>query len=100
MDYCNGTLNKLVYGNLDRNLYNTLLEHDCMKYHKEKFQFKRLDMMYHFNMCDRTKGFQSRYHMSENAYTSLVDILRHDIAPNEIKSQNSTGNNEPITKKW
>ena len=99
MEYCNGILNRIIYGNLYRKNYNALLEHDCMKIHQEKFKFKRLDMDYHFTMCERTKGFQSRYHMTESAYTSLVDILHHDITLNETKSRNSTGNNEPIIAK-
>ena len=48
-------------------------------------------------MCRATEGFQTRYHMSENAYHQLVDILHDDIAPNEEKSRNSTGGNSPIS---
>ena len=48
-------------------------------------------------MCRATEGFQTRYHMSENAYHQLVDILHDDIAPNEGKSRNSTGGNIPIS---
>ena len=100
MSFNDGALNKLIYGDWDdKSFYYTLIQHDYAKTRQEKFMFKRLDLDYHFRMCEHTKGFQSRYHMSENAFNSLVDILRQDIAPNVIKSRNSTSNNEPITKK-
>ena len=81
-----GILNNIIYGNA--------------RLHQEKFLFKRLDMDYHFTMCKHTrKGFQSRYHMSVNAYSNLVNILHNDIAPNEIKLRNPTSNNDPVTAK-
>ena len=96
----NEILNNIIYGNLDESCLNTLIQHDFARLHQEKFLFKRLDMNYHFTMCEHTiKGFQSRYHMSVNAYCDLVNLLHDDIAPNEMKSRNSTRNNEPLTAK-
>ena len=65
----NGILNNIIYGNLDESYLNTLIQHDFTRLHQEKILFKCLDMDYHFTMCEHTvKGFQSRYHMSVNAY--------------------------------
>ena len=84
----NEILNNIIYGNLDESCLNNLIQHDFARLHQEKFLFKRLDMNYHFTMCENTiKGFQSRYHMSVNAYCDLVNLLHDDIAPNEMKSR-------------
>ena len=96
----NGILDDIIYGNLpDKSCFWTLLQHDYMNARKEKFAFRRLDMDYHFCMCRHTDGFQHRYHMSENAYNNLVNILHPDIAPNEKQSKCSTGNNGPVSAK-
>ena len=67
-----------------------------MQSRQEKFHFKRIDMDYHFDMCRQTNGFQSRYHMSENAYRGLVNILHDDITPNLKRSRSSTNGNSSI----
>ena len=86
--FANGVLNDIIYGNLpDKSSFETLLQHDYMKIRQEKFLFKRLDMNYHFDMCRKTNDFQCRYHMSENAYSNLVDILMSDIAPDEKQAR-------------
>ena len=93
-----GILHDIIYGNIpNESFYNTLVQHDCMQYRQEKFHFKRIDMNYHFEMCRQTNGFQCRYHMSENAYRGLVNILHDDISPNVERSRASTNGNSPIS---
>ena len=36
-------------------------------------------MEYHFTMCDETNSFESRYHMSVEAYKTLAAILSPDF---------------------
>jgi hypothetical protein len=42
------------------------------------------------------KSFESKYHMSEGAFCTLLDILREDITVDFTKSRNSTQGNDPI----
>ena len=51
---------------------------------REKFRHRRMDLGEHFEMCDTTGGFQSRYHMSFEAFERLVEILNIDV--NEVCS--------------
>ena len=62
---------------------------------RPKYCHRRLNMDEHFNMCEYTNGFQTRYHMSRNAFDGLVKIL--DIKVNEKQSRNSTSDNTPIS---
>ena len=62
---------------------------------REKYQYNRLDMDEHFEMCRHTEGFQLRYHMSENAFRNLVMTL--GIHVDEKRSRASTGDNHPIS---
>jgi hypothetical protein len=42
------------------------------------------------------KSFESKYHMSEDAFFTLLELLRHDITVDFTKSRNSTQENDPI----
>jgi hypothetical protein len=42
------------------------------------------------------KSFESKYHMSEDAFFTLLELLRHDISVDFTKSRNSTQGNDPI----
>jgi hypothetical protein len=42
------------------------------------------------------KSFESKYHMSETAFFTLLEILRDSITVDFTKSRNSTGGNDPI----
>ena len=46
--------------------------------------------------CGRFDEFQSRYHMSEEAFDNLVNILRPDLEVNYHMSRLSTGGELPI----
>ena len=61
---------------------------------KPKFRHNRLNLGEHFEMCHATNGFQSRYHMTSNAFERLVGLL--DITVNEDRSRASTQGNDPI----
>lgn len=43
-----------------------------------------------------TRGFVSKYHMTETAFNKLVDLLRPRVTLNAQKSMNSTSGNYPI----
>lgn len=50
--------------------------HGLQQTRQEKYKFDRLNMITHFEMCERTEGFQRRYHMSRNAFDQLLFILK------------------------
>ena len=64
---------------------------------QEKYKFDRLDMSAHFEMCERTDGFQRRYHMSRNAFNRLLHILKDGLSVNVAQSMRSTKGNGAIT---
>ena len=51
----------------------------------------------HFEMCNHTKTFSRRYHMTREAFDALERILKPAITLNFTKSMNSTSGNAPIT---
>ena len=51
----------------------------------------------HLEMLCHTRGFQSRYHMSESSFNKLVDILRSDISVDVNQSMRSSSGNDSIT---
>ena len=63
---------------------------------QEKYKFDRLDIDAHFEMCRRTDGFQRCYHLSEQAFESLLEVLKDSLAVNEAQSWRSTKGNAPI----
>ena len=48
-------------------------------------------------MCRATDGFQWRFHMSEDSFQKLADILKDDLSINEAQSRRCTQGNAPIT---
>ena len=64
---------------------------------RPKWRFERIDWDEHLQMLRHTRGFQSRYHMTESSFNKLVDILRQDIHINKAQSSRSTSGNKPIT---
>ena len=54
----------------------------------------------HFKMCREvggSAGYTSRYHMREEYFMHLVDILRKDLQIFELQSARGSSNNENIT---
>ena len=64
---------------------------------RPKYKFNRINLKEHFKMCRATDGFQRRFHMSEDSFQKLVDILKDDLSINEAQSRRCTQGNAPIT---
>ena len=60
-----------------------------------KHRYKRINWNEHVAVCDRKpSGFQKRYHMNEEAFNNLVEIL--EITVQEGHSRACTNGNQPI----
>ena len=46
---------------------------------------------------DHTRGWEPRYHMSKNSFNKLVEILRNQLAIDELQSLRSSGGSDPIS---
>ena len=77
--YDNDIMNSVIYGDLDESEYETVLIHDLGKHQREKIECQLIDIEYRFTMCDASNSFESRYHMSVEAYKILVDILHPEL---------------------
>ena len=64
---------------------------------RERWKQTRIDWNRHLEMLRHTRGFQSRYHMSEPSFNKLVGILRSDISVDANQSMRSSSGNGPIT---
>ena len=64
---------------------------------RERWKQSRINWNQHLEMLRHTKGFQSRYHMSEPSFNKLVNILRSDISVDVNQSMRSSSGNGPIT---
>ena len=61
-----------------------------------KWRNKRLNWVEHVKRERHTGSFASKYHMDEDSFNNLVNLLLDRITLNEIKSMNSTQGNTPI----
>lgn len=61
-----------------------------------KWKNVRLDWERHVERERHTGSFRSKYHMSEESFNRLVDLLRPAITVHYQKSMNSTSGNAPI----
>jgi hypothetical protein len=64
---------------------------------KPKYRYRRIDWSRHLQMLRATDGFQTRYHMQEESFDALVNLLREYITVDVSKSHASTGGNDPIS---
>jgi hypothetical protein len=66
---------------------------------RSKYQYPRIDWQDHLQELHAAgpNEFHIRYHMSEDAFNRLVEVLGDSIQVNEIKSRASTKGNSPIT---
>lgn len=61
-----------------------------------KYKHRRINWEEHMDMLRHTRQFQSRYHMKESSFNTLINLLRDDIKVNEVRSRASSMGNEPI----
>jgi hypothetical protein len=61
-----------------------------------KWEHNRLNWEESLHKERHQQSFESKYHMSETAFFTLLDMLRDSITVNFIKSRNSTKGNDPI----
>eukprot|EP00978_Attheya_sp_CCMP212_P033435 scaffold134925_cov24-Attheya_sp.AAC.1 len=61
-----------------------------------KWYHERLDWNGHVEKLRHTGGFESRYHMTEKSFMTLVNVLRDRITVNYAQSMRLTGGNAPI----
>lgn len=78
----------------DLNLTLSLLLDDDTR--ATKWRNKRIDWREHLDRERHTGKFQSKYHMSEESFDRLVDLLRPYVTVDYKKSMNSTSGNSPI----
>jgi hypothetical protein len=62
-----------------------------------KYRHHRIKWSEHLEMLQSTNGFQTRYHMTEESFNNLVDLLREYITGDYAKSQASTKGNDRIS---
>jgi len=75
--------------------FDFMFDDEYEDFRRKKLRYNRIDWDYHLKVCGRTRdGFARRYHMSEESFNILVDLL--DITVDESKSRASTSGNEPI----
>ncbi len=61
-----------------------------------KYRHKRLNWDKLIRKLQHTKQFPFHYHMTLPTFNKLVELLRPMVSINELKSRNSTANDEPI----
>ena len=61
-----------------------------------KWKNNRLNWQEHIRRELHTKTFASKYHMPLRSFNRLVNLVRHGVTVNEIRSMASTGGNTPI----
>ena len=64
---------------------------------QDKYFYPRMDLERDLEMLRRTNQFQCRYHMSEQAFNKLVELLRPKLSVDVTQSKRSTSGNGPIT---
>jgi len=74
-----------------------MLFHNARHRRRVKWRYERINWDRHLEELRHTNKFQSRYHMSEEAFDRLVGILRQQVGMDELQSMRSTGGNDPIT---
>jgi hypothetical protein len=78
------------------------LEETFLAFHKAKvsrrikWEHQRLDWDEHVKKLHHTQMFSTYYHMSEDTFLILLEIVHDDITVDYIKSRNSTNGNDPI----
>jgi len=87
---------KIIEDN-DNDELNFILLGNGPQQRRVKWKHERIDWDKHLEMLRHTRRFNITYHMTESCFNKLVDILRIDLAKNEVQSIRSTGGNDPIT---
>ena len=70
--------------------------YEAKKSRRIKWEHQRLDWDEHVKKLHHTQTFSTYYHMSEDSFLILLEIIRDDITVDSIKSRNSTNGNDPI----
>jgi len=73
-----------------------LLSGEAKQRRAPKWAYKRIDWDRHVEMLVHTKSFQSRYHMSLQAFHLLLSILRSSVTVDGKQSRRCTSGNAPI----
>ena len=88
------------YGALleDVTYYNDMVQIFHLNRQKRRIKFKhtRLNWNQHVKKLKHTKTFYNRYHMTEESFNKLVNILREDVTVDGMQSLRSSAVNRQI----
>ena len=98
-----GVLNACLYGQgygalLQDVTYNDMVQIFHLNRQKRRIKFKhtRLNWNQHVKKLRHTKTFYNRYHMTEESFNKLVNILREDVTVDGMQSLRSSAVNRQI----